>query len=59
MDNTLICELERFVEQIIVDGCQCLQKFGCDHFCDGKDCIIIRTIDTLKNVPKEKKYEID
>lgn len=41
-------ELEKFAEEIIVDNCEHLRKNGCDKFCSGKDCIVIRAIESLK-----------
>lgn len=57
MGKTIVEELENFAEQIIVDNCEHLRKSGCDLFCDGCDCIIIRAIEALSK--KEKQNEID
>ena len=55
MENTIVEELENFAEQIIVDNCEHLRKNGCDVFCNGGDCIIIRAIEELSK--KEKRNE--
>lgn len=41
-------ELEQFCEEIILDNCEHLRKSGCDKFCNGKDCIVVRAIELLK-----------
>ena len=57
MGKTIVEELENFAEQKIVDNCEHLRKSGCDLFCNGCDCIIIRVIEALSE--KEKRNEID
>ena len=50
----LIDELEQFEEEIISQYCvEMGDNLNCCRFCGGDDCIIVRTIESLRKVVED------